>query len=111
MSPQVTYEWTFALGVGVPVVALSRAPVTLPPQLARAHLLAFEPGATPPWGLLIRVLVNIQNRSRPAEGRASGLGRRPESDSEPPSSVFRQLGEPPPRSWTGCGVSRRPRRT
>ncbi len=75
VSPQVTYEWTFALGVGVTTLVLTRAPITLPPQLARLETLEFEDNDFQPWGMLIHRLHIARSRSG-RERLSGGVSRR-----------------------------------
>ena len=50
-SQYVTYEWSFALGVGLPVIPVLCAPTDPHPRLSRLHFLDFVASA-PPWPAL-----------------------------------------------------------
>jgi HEAT repeat protein len=86
-SHQINYEVTFALGVGVEVIVVLRAPVKVPARLESMQRLDFDPAGAPPWGKLIRLIQEAQNRdrrpvpfrpARPAEPQRQPLfGRRP----------------------------------
>jgi HEAT repeat protein len=87
-SQQINYEVTFALGVGVEVIVVLRAPVKLPERLESMQRLDFGPDVAPPWGKLIRLIQDAQTRDRrpipfrPARPNESAqrqplFGRRP----------------------------------
>jgi HEAT repeat protein len=85
-SEQIGYETTFALGVGVEIILVLRAPVKVPARLESFPRLDFGPEAVPPWGKLIRMLQDAQNRdrrpgpfrpARPGERPVGPFGRRP----------------------------------
>jgi HEAT repeat protein len=86
-SEQINYEATFALGVGVEVIVILRTSVKVPSRLESLPRLDFSPEVAPPWGKLIRVIQDAQNRdrrpvpfrsSRPGEPQRQPLfGRRP----------------------------------
>ena len=87
-SQQINYEVTFALGVGVEVIVVLRAPVKLPERLESMQRLDFGPDVAPPWGKLIRLIQDAQSRdrrpipfrpARPSESshRQPLFGRRP----------------------------------
>ncbi len=54
-SPQVMYEWMFALGANVPVIGVMSEPCDVPARLAKQTLDFSEAGARP-WGLLLRLV-------------------------------------------------------
>ncbi|MCD4687469.1 MAG: HEAT repeat domain-containing protein, partial [Anaerolineae bacterium] len=55
-SEQMNYEWTFALGVGVPVIPVVRETATLHPRLEDLQRLDFTNAAVQPWGKLLRAI-------------------------------------------------------
>lgn len=73
-SEQITYEWTFALGVGVRLILVLREPTDIHPRLITHPCLDFTDGvAAPPWGRLIRLVQEALDTQR----RSSLLGPRP----------------------------------
>ncbi|NLX08330.1 MAG: TIR domain-containing protein [Chloroflexi bacterium] len=65
-SDQVTYEWTFALGMGIQVIPVMLRPATLHPRLAMLPRLDFTSPADQPWGRLIRQIQEASGSRRPA---------------------------------------------
>jgi HEAT repeat protein len=77
-SQQINYEVTFALGVGVDVIVVLRAPVKLPERLESMQRLDFGSDVVPPWGKLIRLIQDAQSRDR------RPIPFRPSRPNEPP---------------------------
>src|SRR5215210_5745142 len=57
-SEYVTYEWSFAIGAGVPVIPVLIRPTELHPRLARIQYLDFTNNARP-WENLLKELRDI----------------------------------------------------
>lgn len=55
-SEYVTYEWSFALGAGVPVIPVLYKETALHPRLARVHYLKFTDTTVRPWEKLIETV-------------------------------------------------------
>ncbi len=64
---QMTYEWAFAAGAGVPVVPLVLRPAPLPPRLSALRCLDFTDDSSQPWEALLSYLRRTEQR-RPAGG-------------------------------------------
>ena len=62
---QITYEWAFAAGAGVPIVPLLLRPAPLPPRLSALRCLDFTDASSQPWETLLGYLRWIAGR-RPA---------------------------------------------
>jgi len=80
-SEQITYEWTFALGVGARVIVVLCQPTGLPPRLAALPVLDFTDPAGRPWGRLIKLL----NDAYEGQRRSPLLGGRPGADRPAPA--------------------------
>ncbi len=59
-SEYVTYEWTFALGIGVRVVPVLLENTELPPRLKALTALDFTRRAARPWNALIQAVKEIE---------------------------------------------------
>ena len=55
-SQYVTYEWAFALGVGIPVIPVIIEPTDLHPRLRDIHYIDFTTGRGSPWLNLLKAL-------------------------------------------------------
>lgn len=62
-SEYVTYEWSFALGAGMPVIPVLYKQTTLHPRLARLHYLRFTDPSVRPWAELIDALKDVVSTS------------------------------------------------
>ncbi len=81
-SPQVMYEWMFALGAGIPVIPLMVEVCEVPTRLAE-QTLDFSEAGVRPWGRLLRLVREAHLRAKSAQeegkntsSRRSGLLRR-----------------------------------
>lgn len=63
-SEYVTYEWAFALGTGVHVIAVMFKPTELHPRLEALQYLDFTKREARRWDLLIKVLQELQQPSQ-----------------------------------------------
>ncbi|MGQ9889614.1 MAG: HEAT repeat domain-containing protein [Aggregatilineales bacterium] len=59
---QMTYEWAFAAGAGVPVVPLVLRPAPLPPRLSALRCFDFTDHSAQPWGALLSYLRRIEQQ-------------------------------------------------
>ncbi|MBL8157223.1 MAG: toll/interleukin-1 receptor domain-containing protein, partial [Anaerolineae bacterium] len=59
----VTYEWMFALGVGIPVVALLFEHTELPPRLKALPVLDFTQPRRAPWSQLLDLVQGYEARA------------------------------------------------
>jgi hypothetical protein len=59
-SEYVTYEWSFVLGAGVPIVPVLRRETEIHPQLQRLQYLDFR-GSVRPWDDLVRELKSLKD--------------------------------------------------
>lgn len=62
-SEYVTYEWSFALGAGVPVIPVMYKDTTLHPRLARLQHLKFTDTTVRPWDVLMDTVKEAVNNS------------------------------------------------
>lgn len=62
-SEYVTYEWSFALGAGIPVIPVLYRDTTLHPRLARLHYLKFTDTTVRPWEDLIETIKEAVSES------------------------------------------------
>lgn len=89
-SEYVTYEWAYALGLGLPVIpVMLKDTAPLHPRLDVLQYLDFTHRRNRPWDALIEHL-------RAAEGR-SGKGRR--KSKQPSGAVQEQLEKLADRNW------------
>jgi hypothetical protein len=64
-SQYVTYEWAFAMGVGIPVIPILREQTELHPRLVGLHYLDFTVGDSLHWEDLIERLEEIRGEESP----------------------------------------------
>jgi hypothetical protein len=64
-SQYVTYEWAFAMGVGIPVIPILREQTELHPRLIGLHYLDYTMGDSHPWDDLLKRLQEIQGEESP----------------------------------------------
>jgi hypothetical protein len=64
-SQYVTYEWAFAMGVGIPVIPILREQTELHPRLVGLHYLDFTVGDNHPWEDLIERLQETKGEESP----------------------------------------------
>ncbi len=67
-SAYVNYEWAFALGSGIPVIAVLHTGISetqLPPQLKHLRCFDFSGGTRHPWNSLIDALQTLEDDLRP----------------------------------------------
>jgi HEAT repeat protein len=62
-SEYVTYEWSFALGAGVPVIPVLYKETVLHPRLARLQYLRFTDTTVRPWSSLIETVNDAVGKS------------------------------------------------
>jgi HEAT repeat protein len=91
-SEQISYEWTFGLGVGTNVIPLIRQETDLPSRLDAMRKLDFTDDTGLPWGKLIRRIQEAydqgQNRGRDRDRRLP-FPPRPSSRERPSSFLDR----------------------
>ncbi len=73
-SDLILFEWAYALGSGVVVIAVMRQAAALPVRLEGVPQVDFTDSATPPWGRLIRVVQDAHDRIRANVPRPVGPG-------------------------------------
>lgn len=85
-AEQVTYEWTFALGVGVRVILVMLEPVEIPSRLLVLPALDFVDPASRPWGRLIRLVQEARDRHQRPAFSTSRTDRLPPRPAMPPAA-------------------------
>ncbi|MBN1565710.1 MAG: HEAT repeat domain-containing protein [Anaerolineae bacterium] len=96
-SEQVSYEWTFGLGVGTTVIPLMRQKTKLPLRLDSLQSLDFTDETGRPWGKLIRRVQEAfdqgQTQNRERDERRLPFPPRPSRD-RPSSFLDRRSSAP-----------------
>ena len=92
-SDLILFEWAYAQGAAVVVIAVMRGAAALPDRLKNVPQVDFTDAATPPWGRLIRSVQDAHDRIRGTVSRPVGPG-----GAARPSFLDRlqQRREPPP---------------
>jgi HEAT repeat protein len=62
-SEYVTYEWSFALGLGIPIVPVLLEPTSLHPKLETLQYIDFSARFEEPWDRLIERLLELQRQA------------------------------------------------
>lgn len=103
MAEYVTYEWAFALGVGLQVIPVLLRPTVLHPRLEAMQFLDFTDRTARPWGKLTEWLketiatqtrTKLKNTQRVAQTRLVRLRKIVKQDGDLTSrnSAIRELG-------------------
>jgi HEAT repeat protein len=87
-SEYVTYEWSFAMGLGVSIIPIMLERTEFHPKLAVLHFLDFTVRYGEPWGDLIARLKDVANNPLPTrilsiEVPSSPVSTPPNTDSVP----------------------------